>query len=214
MLAEYRTVAQEAEITLVEKKSKFIARIKPVESREEAEAFVEEVRKIHWSATHNVPAYIIGINQEVQKYSDDGEPSGTAGLPVLEVLKANEVVNAAIVVTRYFGGILLGRGGLVRAYGGAAREALTTAGIVRMVPAQEAAITVDYVHGGRVQNELLSRNASLSGIEYLERITFRVLLMPGEREALRQLIQEITANAFTWQDGREVYRAIPLEAEK
>ncbi|HHW72871.1 MAG TPA: YigZ family protein [Firmicutes bacterium] len=214
MLAEYRTVAQEAEITLVEKKSKFIARIKPVESREEAEAFVEEVRKIHWSATHNVPAYIIGINQEVQKYSDDGEPSGTAGLPVLEVLKANEVVNAAIVVTRYFGGILLGRGGLVRAYGGAAREALTTAGIVRMVPAQEAAITVDYVHGGRVQNELLSRNVSLSGIEYLERITFRVLLMPGEREALRQLIQEITANAFTWQDGREVYRAIPLEAEK
>ena len=110
MLAEYRTVAQEAEITLLEKKSKFIARIKPVESREEAEAFVEEVRKIHWSATHNVPAYIIGINQEVQKYSDDGEPSGTAGLPVLEVLKANEVVNAAIVVTRYFGGILLGRG--------------------------------------------------------------------------------------------------------
>lgn len=214
MLAEYRTVAQEAEITFVEKKSKFIARIKPVESREEAEAFVEEVRKIHWSATHNVPAYIIGINQEVQKYSDDGEPSGTAGLPVLEVLKANEVVNAAIVVTRYFGGILLGRGGLVRAYGGAAREALTTAGIVRMVPAQEAAITVDYVHGGRVQNELLSRNVSLSGIEYLERITFRVLLMPGEREALRQLIQEITANAFTWQDGREVYRAIPLEAEK
>lgn len=214
MLAEYRTVAQEAEITLVEKKSKFIARIKPVESREEAEAFVEEVRKIHWSATHNVPAYIIGINQEVQKYSDDGEPSGTAGLPVLEVLKANEVVNAAIVVTRYFGGILLGRGGLVRAYGGAAREALTTAGIVRMVPAQEAAITVDYVHGGRVQNELLSRNVSLSGIEYLERITFRVLLMPGEREALRQLIQEITANAFTWQDGREVYRAIPLKAEK
>jgi uncharacterized YigZ family protein len=214
MLAEYRTVAQEAEITLVEKKSKFIARIKPVESREEAEAFVEEVRKIHWSATHNVPAYIIGINQEVQKYSDDGEPSGTAGLPVLEVLKANEVVNAAIVVARYFGGILLGRGGLVRAYGGAAREALTTAGIVRMVPAQEAAITVDYVHGGRVQNELLSRNVSLSGIEYLERITFRVLLMPGEREALRQLIQEITANAFTWQDGREVYRAIPLKAEK
>ena len=150
----------------------------------------------------------------MHKYSDDGEPSGTAGLPVLEVLKANEVVNAAIVVTRYFGGILLGRGGLVRAYGGAAREALTTAGIVRMVPAQEAAITVDYVHGGRVQNELLSRNVSLSGIEYLERITFRVLLMPGEREALRQLIQEITANAFTWQDGREVYRAIPLKAEK
>ena len=84
------------------------------------------------------------MNQEVQKYSDDNEPSGTAGLPVLEVLKAHEVVNCAVVVTRYFGGILLGRGGLVRAYGGAAREALKAAGIVRMVPALEVGITVDY----------------------------------------------------------------------
>lgn len=110
MLVEYRTVAREAEITLIEKKSKFIARIKPVQTREEAEGFIEEVRKEHWSATHNVPAYIIGINQEIQKYSDDNEPSGTAGLPVLEVLKAHDLVNTAVVVTRYFGGTLLGRG--------------------------------------------------------------------------------------------------------
>ena len=143
MLVEYRTVAREAEITLIEKKSKFIARIKPVQTREEAEGFIEEVRKEHWSATHNVPAYIIGINQEIQKYSDDNEPSGTAGLPVLEVLKAHDLVNTAVVVTRYFGGTLLGRGGLVRAYGGAAREAVKEAGIVRMVPATKFGLTVD-----------------------------------------------------------------------
>lgn len=210
MLAEYRTVAQEAEITLIEKKSKFIARIKPVQTREEAEAFLEEVRKEHWNATHNVPAYIIGMNQEIQKYSDDNEPSGTAGLPVLEVLKAHELVNTAIVVTRYFGGILLGRGGLVRAYGGAAREAVLAAGIVRMVPAVEVGITVDYTHAGRIQNELLTQGAFLADTEYLEHVTFHVLLLPQEREALRQLIQEHTANDFQWREGQEVYRALPL----
>src|SRR5690554_2677684 len=210
MLAEYRTVAQEAEITLIEKKSKFIARIKPVQTREEAEAFLEEVRKEHWNATHNVPAYIIGMNQEIQKYSDDNEPSGTAGLPVLEVLKAHELVNTAIVVTRYFGGILLGRGGLVRAYGGAAREAVLAAGIVRMVPAVEVGITVDYTHAGRIQNELLTQGVFLADTEYLEHVTFHVLLLHQEREALRQLIQEHTANDFQWREGQEVYRALPL----
>ncbi|NLM42107.1 MAG: YigZ family protein [Firmicutes bacterium] len=214
MLAEYRTVAREAEITLIEKKSKFIARIRPVESREEAEAFIEEVRKEHWNATHNVPAYIIGMNQEIQKYSDDNEPSGTAGLPVLEVLKAHDVVNAAIVVTRYFGGILLGRGGLVRAYGGAAREALKAAGIVRMAPAREVGITVDYVHAGRIQNELLAQGIVLKDTEYLEKVTFHVLLLPQDQESLRQNIQELTANEFLWREGQEVYRAVPVEEER
>lgn len=213
MLAGYRTVAREAEITLIEKKSKFIARIKPVQSKEEAEAFIEEVRKVHWNATHNVPAYIIGINQEIQKYSDDNEPGGTAGLPVLEVLKAHNVVNAVIVVTRYFGGILLGRGGLVRAYGGAAREALKAAGIVRMVPSIQVGITVDYVHAGRIQNELLTQGVFLEDTEYMEKVTFRLLLLPQEREPLRQTIQELTANDFLWREGQEVYRALPVETE-
>src|SRR5690625_456192 len=171
MLVEYRTVAREAEITLIEKKSKFIARIKPVQTQEEAESFIEEVRKEHWNATHNVPAYILGMNQEIQKYSDDNEPSGTAGLPMLEILKAHEVVNVVVVVTRYFGGTLLGRGGLIRAYGGATREALKAAGIVRMVPAQKIRITVDYVHSGKIQNELLTRGITLVDTEYLEHVT-------------------------------------------
>ena len=213
MLVEYRTVAREAEITLIERKSKFIARIKPVQTREEAEAFIEAVRKEHWNATHNVPAYIIGMNQEVQKYSDDNEPSGTAGLPVLEVLKAHEVVNCAVVVTRYFGGILLGRGGLVRAYGGAAREALKAAGIVRMVPALEVGFSVDYTHLGRVLNDRQTQGVFLQDTEYLEKVTFHVLLLPEEREPLRQVIQELTAGDFLWREGQEVYRSLPVEAE-
>ncbi len=125
MLVEYKTAAKEAEITLIERKSKFIGRIKPVQTVEEAEEFIEAVRKEHWDATHNVPAYIIGANQEVQKFSDANEPGGTAGLPMLEMLKSHDVVNVAAVVTRYYGGIQLGRGGgLIRAYGGTARQAL------------------------------------------------------------------------------------------
>jgi uncharacterized YigZ family protein len=208
MLVEYRTVAREAEITLIEKKSKFIARIKTVDTQEEAEAFIEEVRKEHWNATHNVPAYILGMNQEVQKYSDDNEPSGTAGLPMLEVLKAHQVVNCVVVVTRYFGGTLLGRGGLIRAYSGAVREALQKAGIVRMVLSQKVSITVDYVHSGKIQNELLTQGVTIVDTEYLEHVTFHIVVFPQEMEVLRQRVQEFTANDFTWIEGEEVYHAI------
>ena len=211
MLVEYRTVAGEAEITLVEKKSKFIARIKPVQTQEAAEAFIDEVRKEHWNATHNVPAYILGINQEIQKYSDDNEPSGTAGLPMLEILKSHGVVDVVVVVTRYFGGTLLGRGGLIRAYGGATREALREAGIVRMVPAQKISITVDYVHSGRIQNELLTQGITVVDTEYLEQVTFHVLTFPHEKEPLRQTIQEYTANEFRWYEGEKLYRSMPVE---
>ncbi|HHT90541.1 MAG TPA: YigZ family protein [Firmicutes bacterium] len=205
-MVEYKTVAGEAETTLVEKKSKFIARIRPLSTPAEAEAFIEEVRKEHWSATHNVPAYILGMNQEVQKYSDDNEPSGTAGLPILEVLKAHQVVNVCVVVTRYFGGTLLGRGGLIRAYGGAARQALQEAGIVRMVPAQNVAITVDYVHSGKIQNELLTQGVTLVDTEYFEQVTFYTMLFAHEKASLRQMIQELTANDFAWIEGEEIHR--------
>ncbi len=209
MLVEYKTAAKEAEITLIERKSKFIGRIKPVQTVEEAEEFIEAVRKEHWDATHNVPAYIIGANQEVQKFSDANEPGGTAGLPMLEMLKSHDVVNVAAVVTRYYGGIQLGRGGLIRAYGGTARQALLAAGIVRMVPAREVAVTVDYVHVGKIQNELLGAGIFIADTEYLENVTFHVQLLQDELEKIRQLLQELTANEFTWSAGGELYRALP-----
>lgn len=209
MLVEYKTAAKEAEITLIERKSKFIGRIKPVQTVEEAEEFIEAVRKEHWDATHNVPAYIIGANQEVQKFSDANEPGGTAGLPMLEMLKSHDVVNVAAVVTRYYGGIQLGRGGLIRAYGGTTRQALLAAGIVRMVPAREVAVTVDYVHVGKIQNELLGAGIFIADTEYLENVTFHVQLLQDELEKTRQLLQELTANEFTWSAGGELYRALP-----
>lgn len=210
MLVEYTTVAGPGEAVLIEKKSKFIAQVRPVTSVEEAEAFVEAVRKEHWNATHNVPAYIIGINQNIQKFSDDGEPSGTAGLPILEIMKAHEVVDAVIVVTRYFGGTLLGRGGLIRAYGGAAKAALLNAGIVRMLPATQVKVTVDYATAGKVQNELLAAGIAISGTEYLTDVTFDLRLLEGEEQRAEDLIRDITAGNFLWSVEGQFYHPVPV----
>ena len=118
----------------LKKKSKFIARVKPIDSVAQAEEYIMEISKKNWNATHNVYAYYVMDNQvEQQKCSDDGEPSGTSGLPTLEAIKSLDLVNVVVVVTRYFGGIMLGRGGLIRAYGSAARQGLLQAGIIRCV---------------------------------------------------------------------------------
>ena len=133
MLKKYKTILEEAEEEIVEKKSRFIATVRPVKTEDEARAFIEEMKKKYWDARHNVFAYQIGERNELQRFSDDGEPQGTAGMPVLNVLKGEDVKDTAVVVTRYFGGTLLGTGGLVRAYGKAAKEGLLSAGIVEMV---------------------------------------------------------------------------------
>ena len=130
MLKKYRTILAQAEAEIVEKKSRFIATVRPVKTEDEAHAFIEEMKKKYWNATHNVFAYQIGERNELQRFSDDGEPQGTAGMPVLSVLKGEDIKDTAIVVTRYFGGIKLGTGGLIVAYKAAAAEALDVAEVV------------------------------------------------------------------------------------
>ena len=125
MLEEYRTVYEGGRGEIVEKKSRFIATVRPVKKEEEALAFIEEMRKKYWDATHNCFAYVIGERREIMRCSDDGEPGGTAGKPMLDVLLGEKLYNTAVVVTRYFGGTLLGTGGLVRAYSKAAQEGIS-----------------------------------------------------------------------------------------
>ena len=155
MLKKYKTILEEAEGEIVEKKSRFIATVRPVKTEDEARAFIEEMKKKYWNATHNVFAYQIGERNELQRFSDDGEPQGTAGMPVLNVLKGEDVKDTAVVVTRYFGGTLLGTGGLVRAYGKAAKEGLLSAGIVEMVLYRKYVVTAEYTDSGKVQYEIL-----------------------------------------------------------
>ena len=142
-MEEYKTVEKFGEDYFIEKKSKFIGYAKPVKSREEADEFISQIKSKHWDATHNVYAYVLKENN-IQRYSDDGEPSGTAGVPVLDVILKEGLVDVCVVATRYFGGTLLGAGGLVRAYSHTSKIGLEAAGIITMAECSIMSVTVDY----------------------------------------------------------------------
>lgn len=153
-MQEYKTVEKEANDFFIEKKSKFIGYAKPVITQEEAVEFISEIKSKHWDATHNVYAYVLCENN-IQRYSDDGEPSGTAGVPVLDVMLKESLVDVCVVATRYFGGTLLGAGGLVRAYSHTSKIALEAAGIITMAQCSIMSAEVDYSFYDRL-NILLS----------------------------------------------------------
>lgn len=153
-MQEYKTVEKEASDFFIEKKSKFIGYAKPVKTQEEAVEFISEIKSKHWDATHNVYAYVLRENN-IQRYSDDGEPSGTAGVPVLDVMLKESLVDVCVVATRYFGGTLLGAGGLVRAYSHTSKIALEAAGIITMAQCSVMRAEVDYSFYDRL-NILLS----------------------------------------------------------
>lgn len=164
-MKSYRTVEKENKDEFVEKKSRFIGYVKPVESQEEAVAFINEIKSKHWDATHNVYAYIIEEDQ-IQRYSDDGEPQGTAGIPVLDVLKKENLTNVVVVATRYFGGIMLGAGGLVRAYSHTAKIAVESGNIITMSECSVCSITTDYTFYGRLLPLLCSHGANVYNTDF------------------------------------------------
>ena len=188
----YKVVYEAGEGEYEEKKSRFIANVMPVESEEEAAAFIESIRKKYYDARHNCPAFIIGKNREITRCSDDGEPSGTAGKPILEVLMGAGVTNVAVVVTRYFGGTLLGTGGLVRAYTQAAQAGLADAKIATMRYGTELLIGVDYTDVGKVQYLLGNEQIEIIDSKYAQSVDFEIRI-PHERvEEVRKKLTEIT----------------------
>src|SRR5690625_4845942 len=164
MLDTYYTVKKEGMDQIIIQKSRFIGYVRRVESEEAAQDFIQEIKKKHHDATHNCSAYLIGENDQIQKANDDGEPSGTAGVPILEVLKKQHLKDTAVVVTRYFGGIKLGAGGLIRAYGSTTSQALKTTGIVKRQLMQGHSITVDYTLLGKLENVLRTSDHILKSI--------------------------------------------------
>lgn len=176
-----------------EKRSRFIAYVSPVSSEEEAAAFLESVRKKHYDARHNCSAFIIGRNRELTRCSDDGEPSGTAGKPILEVLLGAEVTNTAVVVTRYFGGTLLGTGGLVRAYTQAAQAGLLNAGIAVMRYGIELTLGTDYSDVGKIQYLLGNEGIRIKESRYLQDVEFDVQVPAEQVKELSQKLTEATA---------------------
>ena len=189
----YRVVYQEGTGEYEEKKSRFIANIAPVSSEAEAVSFIESIRKKYYDARHHCTAFIIGRNKEVTRCSDDGEPSGTAGKPILEVLLGADVTNVAAVVTRYFVGTLLGTGGLVRAYTQAAREAIENAGIGIMRYKTEMTIEIDYTDVGKVQYLLGSRKINIAQSRYAEKVEFDIRIPEEERTEISSALTEATA---------------------
>jgi len=190
---EFFTVARQSESLYECKKSKFISNVFPVENADEAEHLLEMVRKKHWNATHNVYAYTTGLNNETQRFSDDGEPSGTAGRPVLEVIKANNLRNVLIVVTRYFGGILLGAGGLVRAYSESAARGIKNSGIIRKVNCNIYEIVINYDILGKLQWEFEQRNIKIFDTDYAENVKIKACIPKSSMCDLEKLVLNITS---------------------
>lgn len=190
-MESYRTVKGFGESRFTEKKSEFIGRVIPCETWEEAKAFQEKMRRDEADARHHVLAF---INREgnVQRFDDDSEPKGTGGIPMLEVLKKEEVTGLCVVVTRYFGGILLGAGGLARAYARGARDALAAAGICRFVKAQEVRAEIPYALFPKAEFELEKRRVQVLGKEFGENVLVHLLVLPEEKGDLEVLFSELS----------------------
>ncbi|MDR6998816.1 YigZ family protein [Neobacillus niacini] len=205
MLARYYTVKESGEHEIVIQKSRFIAHIKRVETETAAQDFIQTIKKKHWDATHNCSAYLIGENDQIQKANDDGEPSGTAGVPILEVLKKKTLKDTVVVVTRYFGGIKLGAGGLIRAYGKATSEGIAASGMVERKLMKVMHVTVDYTWLGKLENELRSSVYTIKEIHYLDTVEFEVFVEEGEIEYFSTWMIEMTNGQARISEGEILY---------
>ncbi|GGN53603.1 MULTISPECIES: YigZ family protein [Oceanobacillus] len=212
MLSHYFTVKQEGQDEIIIQKSRFIGYVRRVETEEEAQSFIQEIKKKHYDATHNCSCYMIGENNEIQKANDDGEPSGTAGIPMLEVLKKQNLKDTAVVVTRYFGGIKLGAGGLIRAYGNTTSQAIKTTGIVKRVLMQGVSVTVDYGLLGKLENVLRQSDHVLETINYLENVEFIVYVEAGEKDNFKDWMIDLTNDQADIHFTDEKYLEIDVES--
>lgn len=207
MLLQYRTVYEGGENEIVEKKSRFIATVIPAETEEDALNFIEAMKKKYWNATHNCYAYVIGERNELQRCSDDGEPGGTAGRPMLDVLLGEEIHNVAVVVTRYFGGTLLGTGGLVRAYSSATKAGLESSVIITKIHGVKLHITTDYTGLGKIQYILGQRGLKILDSIYTDKVELSVLIPGEELEQVKAEITEGTSGQAEMKVDTECYFA-------
>lgn len=204
----YFVVYEGGEGEIVEKKSRFIATVRPVESEEEAVAFINEMKKKYWDARHNCSAFVIGERQELTRCSDDGEPAQTAGRPMLDVLLKEGVTNVAVVVTRYFGGVLLGTGGLVRAYQAATQAGLAASRIIEKRSGTRLVVRTDYNGLGKLQYLFGQQKIAVLDTEYAADVVITVLAPTEEKEAICKAITEQTNGSAGLEWGEDVIYAV------
>lgn len=205
MLEQYRTVRSPGSREVVIRKSRFIGHVMPVDNEEEAMQFIEDIKKQHRNATHNCSAYMIGERDEIQRQSDDGEPSGTAGKPILKVIRNQQVKNVAIVVTRYFGGIMLGAGGLIRAYADGAALALEAGEVITRVLRREVFVQIDYTWLGKVENELRTKGTKTGETSFTDTVTLLCLPRNDEGDEFVAWITDLTQGQALVTEGRRLY---------
>lgn len=208
MLETYKTVLEGGTGEITEKKSRFIATVRPVKTEEEALAFLEEMKKKYWDARHNCFVYSVGLNREYTRCSDDGEPSGTAGRPMLDVILGEDIYNVAVVVTRYFGGVLLGTGGLVRAYSKAVQEGLAASRIIEKCRGIALKVTTDYTGIGKIQYIAGERNIPILNSEYTDKVVLELLIPSEDVDAVQKAVTEGTNGRARMEKDRELYFAV------
>ena len=192
MRQNYLTVQGYGESEIIISKSRFLTYVSRAETEEEALAFIDVIKKKHPQATHNCSCYLVGEHDNIQKANDDGEPSGTAGVPMLEVLKKQQLKDTVVVVTRYFGGIKLGGGGLIRAYSKATSEGIAAATVVERVMHALMKVSVDYTWLGKIENEVRSSHYPLHNIDYLDVVDVFIYVKKEEVETFSKCIMELT----------------------
>ncbi len=197
MTTSYLTVARTGEAEIEAKRSRFLCHVERVASEDEARAVVERIRRQHWDARHHCSAFVLGPDAAVQRSNDDGEPSGTAGAPMLEVLRGREVSDVVAVVTRWFGGVLLGAGGLVRAYGDAVRVTLDEVGVRRRVLMERFDVVSGHADAGRLESDLRARDVTVLGVDYAERATLHVAVPADAAGGFAATVAELTGGAST-----------------
>jgi len=202
-----RMVKENAETFFIEKKSKFISYISPAYTEQEAVDFISSIKKKHYNATHNCSAFIIGDTANIQRSSDDGEPSGTAGMPMLEVLRKEGLTNTVVVITRYFGGILLGAGGLIRAYTQGVSDAVKVAGIVKLQTYDIFKATIDYHLLSKLQYEIDKKDYIIADTQYLDTVTLKIL-------AETQLSETLQQELLKWTNGSVLIKHLGTEVLK
>ena len=205
----YRTIQKAAQVEFVDRRSRFIGQIRPATSEAEAVAFIESVRKQYWDARHHVPAFILR-DGDIRRFSDDGEPQGTAGMPTLDVLQKQNLTDCVVVITRYFGGILLGGGGLVRAYSHTAALAVEAAGITEMRPAFLQEIECSYTQYGWLAALVEASGGTVVDTVYTDAVTVRLLLDTDLQTMFEKQLTERSAGSLQPLILEEQYRSVPL----
>ena len=195
-MQEYKTVENEASDFFIEKKSRFIGYVCPVKTQEEATEFINKIKSKHWDATHNVSAFVLRENN-IQRCSDDGEPSGTAGVPVLDAILKAGIVDVCVVATRYFGGTLLGAGGLVRAYSHTSKIALEAGNIITMAQCSVLEVTVDYSFYERMNILLAEFNANILNTDFADTVKITFSVKEAYQEALEDKLTDISGGKYS-----------------